>query len=998
MQVGIYLPLAASGLSEMEIRAEEVPGEILSMPNTANIASTHPQQWHLSRKGVPRTHPRFRRGGLDAHPRQERSNWHTERLDLRVGRTADPLRCRLRVGMKPTPTEGCCCFFSLNCTFPLALVLRGGVACLLLIGFLLLLVGQSSVAFASTGLTGSEPTLNLQIDLDGTTKVGYWLPVQAQLGNAGASFRGTLVVRTYSGPPRSAGRITALSSWSFEEPVSLPHGAQQQINLSVPYTLSPSDPQGVVAMLLDQRGKTIATQTQTVFTLKPGDLFVGILSDQQSGFDPLSIVSLPNQFDSLTLTNLDASTMPTSAAVLQNFDVLILDDFNTSTLSASQRIALQTWINDGGVLIDVGGPDWQRTLGTLPPALLPVTVDGSSTLPAGTPLIPVGSDDAQASGQKPAPTALQTSIPISTATLRSGQNATFDRESILSSGDTPLIVQAREGQGVIYYLAFDPAREPFSGWQSTSTLWHDLFFRALADRLLISNAAPTYATGPAQLLARGGIMQMLYPDARLALWTIGLLLACYLLVLGPVCYLLMRRNKRSNWGWRVMLGSIVVFSLLSYGLASYERGTSLVNNSISIIQLNQGSSSAHITTYMGVFVPNAGDYRVQIPGNVLAQPVSNLLTSSRAFLANNDPPTIITPQSQDTTITLSQNEPWTFQPIVAEQDRQLAGGITANLALRNNALVGTISNTLKTSLSDVYVLLPLGFIAIGSLPAGATQQINIPVQSAASSNTLADAIAKSGGLSASYFPYAQGGQPQSDFQRHIALLSALSGIGFDVLPCAGMCSHPLINKQVLVTPQGAPSGTLPQSGNDPLLATGTTATLIGWADTPLDGQDAVSINGSSPQGFHDNLIEMPLDITLATPSRIPPDYLPGQLIDAQGSDVQTVQPSVYTTATGNLTFEFTLPNDSPSPAGLTITIPNRLSSTLLSNTNNAQASLYNWRSATWDALSPASQNTFTVANAAAYIDPGGRILVRVANQGASSAKLVLARPSLSLQG
>ena len=883
-----------------------------------------------------------------------------------------------------------------------ASILQGSLACLLLIAFLQFFPGQSSVAFASTPEAGSGPTLQLQVNLDGTTKVGYWLPVQAQLSNSGASFYGTLSIRTYSGPPRPVGTISSVSPWSFEEPITLPHGTQQQINLSVPYALSPADPQGVVATLLDQHGKTIEIQTQTVFTLKPADLFVGILSDEQTGFDPLSIISLPNQFDSLTLTNLDASSMPTSAAVLENFDILILDDFNASTLSANQRTALQTWVNEGGILIEAGGPDWQRTLGPLPPTLAPVVVNGNATLPAHTPLLPVGSNDPPASGQKPSPTSLQTTIPISNATLRAGQDAIFDSETILSSGGTPLIVQAREGQGAIYYLAFDPAREPFSGWQSASTLWHDLLFRALADRLLISNTAPTYNTGPARLLTRGSIIQMLYPDARLALWTIGLLLVCYLLVLGPVCILLMRHKKRSAWGWRVVLGSIVVFSLLSYGLASYERGTSLVNNSISIIQFNQGSSSASITTYMGVFVPATGDYHVHIPGNVLVQPVSNLLLTPSPFLSNDEPPSVITPQTQGTTVTLADRQPWTFQPIAVEQDRQLQGGITAHLALRNGSLVGTISNTLKTSLSDVYVLLPHGFISIGSLPAGGTQQVNFPVQSATGTATLADQIAENSGLSASYFPYTQGQQPQSNFQRHIALLSALSGAGFNVLSCTGTCrSHPLINKSIIVTPQGLPTGALPQNGSDPLLSTGTTATLIAWADTPLDGQDTVSINGSSPQGFHDNFIEVPLDITLATPSHIPPDYLSGQLIDAQGSDVQTIQPSVYTTTMGNLTFEFSLPgNTSSSPAGLTLTVANRLNSAskLLSSTNNVQASLYNWQIGKWDALSPTNQDTFTVSNPAAYIDPGGRILVRISKQQTSTATLILARPSLNLSG
>lgn len=880
---------------------------------------------------------------------------------------------------------------------------RAGLPLLLLTMLFLLFPAQAFAAIQDThgqGMTGSGPTLQLQVNLDGTTKVGYWIPVQAQLSNDGVSFHGTLSVQVYSGPPGFGARITDVSSSSFALPVTLAHGAQQQVNLSVPFALSPALPRGIIATLRDQQGKTVTSQTSPVFTLKPGDLFFGLLSDEQTGFDPLNAVSLPNQFDSLTLTALDASSMPTAVTVLQNFDVLILDDFQSSTLSAAQLLALQTWVNQGGILIEIGGANWQRTLGLLPPALLPVVVNGSATLPAGTRLLPVGADDTQQGGQKLS-TTLQTAIPISSATLRTGTTA-FDSETILSANGNPLMVQARAGQGSIYYLAYDPASGPFPGWPSTGTLWRDLLFRALADRLLIPNTATLYPTGPAQLLTRGGVLQMLYPDARLALWTIGLLLVTYLLILGPVCILLLRNKKYRHWGWRVALGSVVVFSLLSYGLASYERGTSLVDNSISIVQLNAGGSSAHITTYMGVFVPGAGDYRVQIPGKALAQPVANLLSTSAPFLSDSDPPSVITPATQGiaaTTITLLQREPWTFQPIVAEQDRQLPGTLSASLTLRNNTLVGTLRNTLPTSLSDVYILLPHGFVSLGNLSAASASQVNAALQGG-SSSLLANQLAASNGLSTPFFPYSQGGQPQGDFQRHMALLSALSGADFSLLSCPAPCNpKAFIGKQTVVTPNVIAPATQPTNGSDPLLATGTPATLIAWASTPLDGQDQVSINGDSPQGFHDNFIEMPLNISFATPSRIPPDYLTGQLIDAQGNDVQAVLPSVYSATTGNLTFEFALPTGIHATGNsLVLTVPNRLNSSTLSNANTVQASLYNWQSGTWDTLPSASQNTFVVTNAAAYIDPGGRILLRVSRQSTSTAALILARPSLRLGG
>ena len=68
-----------------------------------------------------------------------------------------------------------------------------------------------------------------------------------------------------------------------------------------------------------------------------------------------------------------------------------------------------------------------------------------------------------------------------------------------------------------------------------------------------------------------------------------------------------------------------------------------------------------------------------------------------------------------------------MNPIVSEQDSQLPGSITTHLALENNRLVGTITNTLNTPLSDLYILFPHSFVPIKHIGAGATVTINSPV-------------------------------------------------------------------------------------------------------------------------------------------------------------------------------------------------------------------------------------------------------------------------------
>ncbi|HWZ18211.1 MAG TPA: hypothetical protein VNW73_05405, partial [Ktedonobacteraceae bacterium] len=215
------------------------------------------------------------------------------------------------------------------------------------------------------------PALQLTVGFEDDSRVDYWTPVQVALSNEGSNFSGVVSVTTYSSFARQV-VVGSTLPWSYQASVVLPHGTQKQINLDIPLYETPAVPQGIVATLSNNNGKVITSQTATPYILRPGSLLIGILSDhtaESPEFSSLSKVSLPDPGRDIELATLNASTMPDVAEVLDNFDVIVLDDFTTSTLNPAQLNALQTWINRGGAFIEIGGSDWQRTLGALPPQL-----------------------------------------------------------------------------------------------------------------------------------------------------------------------------------------------------------------------------------------------------------------------------------------------------------------------------------------------------------------------------------------------------------------------------------------------------------------------------------------------------------------------------------------------------------------------------------------------------------------------------------------------------
>lgn len=896
------------------------------------------------------------------------------------------------------------------------------VLAVIALAFVLSFFLSLSHASAHTISTSSnEPTFQVTAGFDGRARDGNWIPVQITLRNDGPDFSGTISIRTSNAQANGVFPGVPISPSSYQKPITLPNGAQKQVTLYVPLYYGM---QSVIVNLLNSNGNLVQSQVTNVNLINSGDIFVGILSDSTTGFGPLSAVSLPNSGGSVITEFLTASTLPAIADVLKNFNFIVLDNFSTRTLSQNQIFALQTWVNEGGVVLAVGGPEWQRTLSALPPSLLPVTANGTTMLPPGTSILPVGSSGAQNSDSDE----LQSAVTISTATTASGTALSYT-ETVLASGTVPLIVQAHHGKGSICYLALDPTLEPIVGWTGASTLWKDLLLRTLGDNAFASQFSSGYLQ-VAPPFSIDSLLQTLLPNTIPSPWLLAVLLIGYLVVLGPVRFLFVRSHKRRDWNWRIILGSIAVFSLLTYGLALHEKGTSILSNSISIVQLSQDGSTEHTTTYLGVFVPNQGNFQVHVPGNGLVQPSPNDYYSGSFNGNGGQTDTTITPVGDGFDVNLLGVNTWTLHSVVSEQDHPMSGRIVSHLVLQNSTLTGTVTNTLGYSLRDVYVLMPNSYVGIGNLAPGQTQQVNLSLNNATSNAvtgpaiTLASQIASANGLPPYYYEYSNGPQ-ETETQRHIEILTALSGTGYYGGPCTGLCSMPLgasgssvavvsgkatgssssavspstVRANIAPAPGGPPISIPPQS--DPLLVAGAPATLIGWATNANPGN--VTVNGNTPDGQQETLIQAPLNVNFSGTVSLPSSLIPGQVIDATGNNIQFVGPGIYTMSTGSITFEFVLPSIANLQiSNLAITEPANLTQIVSSasgtSTDGGQiATLYNWHTRGWDSIALSSSG-ITISNTNAYIGPGGRILVQFANSDSSLNTVVIGKPQLSVQG
>ncbi len=836
---------------------------------------------------------------------------------------------------------------------------------ILVIAFLLIAIFGFGYLFrpARAYASSSGPTMQINAGFGAYFRVGAWVPLYITLSNNGPDFNGTL---STSNPVSLVWQDTysMVPALDYQQPVVIHHGVQKQITLYLPITAQ-ANTLNIAVQLLDSHGKLIRSQSISLHQVFPGDVLVGLLSDQVENFDALKNVAPLNSIDSMVVEYLNAQNMPSMEAVLANFNIIVLDSFHTSSLTSAQLRALYLWVQQGGSLIEVGGPNWQQTISILPANLQPVSFKGTSILPAGVHLLPV-EISASISSDNPISDQLQVPVPISNAAV------TGDTKTIVSASGVPLLVQAQSGQGLIFYLAFDPALDPIAHWSQSTLLWRSLVIRSLGAQLLQANTQQNFGGHMPYYLAK--LQHLLLVNLLPTPWILLFLFLCYLLILGPVRWLIIRRTKRRQWSWRIILGAIVVFTLLNYAVAFYQGRASIFNNSVSIIQLNNHSSLAHSTTYHGVYVPFASansTIQVQLPGGSLVQAyVDGSQQSEQAD---------ITAIPQATHVQISDTNIKYVDALEAEQDIALQGSIVSHLVLSQGMLSGTVTNTLSTALSDVYVLMPHNIMRVGNIAAGQTTRVTFPLNTTSTNGsqagcaTLVNQVVKGQtGIITQYDHLFTRSvvQSASERQRHLSLLAFM---------LAGQCT------------------------NASFSVPGSPATLIGWADQPLAGENAVTVNTTHAGGLHETAVVAALAIGYAPgPLTIPADVITGQLVDTQALGIHLLTSGAYAFAHGHITFELSLPSLKHFLVQ-SMTLSQPVDTSILPAEQPAAHSplhiaLYNWHTDSWQIIHLTQSTPFSTQDTRQYFSPDGRMLVQYVNLGNDYSEIAFTMPSLTVTG
>ena len=839
----------------------------------------------------------------------------------------------------------------------------------------------------------------------GAYLIGEWLPVRVTLTNPQGGQSRRVTVRVSGGTNGYAP--------VYDREVDLPSPSRKEITL---YTYDGTYNRGFFVKVLDGEREISSITVSAEPFEAPSNMIVAVASSDTSllnvlkGEDVGHIVEPllssygyygPNPSSptsgsgTATVAHITLGDIPPLSQALDSLGAIILDGVDTGTLSEEQRAALEAWVARGGTLVATyrpGGVDTLAGLGDLPP----VTVSGSSDVSSLSPLVDlIGLP-------------ITTTGPIAVGNAQVKEGPAYSSRVLATGADgTPLMVVRDLGLGQVVYLGLSPALPPLKGWEGTVHLVKRLFSE---HDLRISYGAslrtsPEYSYmgfpgGGAVFETYGGLFAL--PGLELPdPWLIGGFLLLYIIVIGPVNFIVLRRLRRAEMAWITIPVLVALFSIVAYALALGSKGASLLSIRANVIHTVEGIEQASLAQHFGLYSPARRTYRLDLN-------TDSVLTEINAYGYYQGPTSIKPPVigGNGTTSTGDVNiDTWSLRGFLAQHAARLQSPLQADLHLGQNEILGSVTNRTNGPLEDVALVRGRALQYIGYMAPGETVDVHLDVSTGIFDNsTPTNLLPPPAGVVAQqpggyYGPgNSSNNQPQRLYDRKVALLSAA------LYPFVS--GEPPTDMNVIMLAWGpAPSTQFGVQGYST-----TSEDVNVWADLVRVKADA------NDQGRLDFLRSDSVPYTIYAPGNNPAILPMGQAYSGASAQAQMLSTQFYVGSSQPQPFPaptpiFPLQPGQPAPgAGIRLAPYADLQFRLPTGTEPSNLTLkytvkvtdedvvldllaYNVATGAWDKLSTLEQSTtaneISIPNPTHYTGSAGDITLRILSSAETNLDAVL---------
>lgn len=533
-------------------------------------------------------------------------------------------------------------------------------------------------------------TLDVNIGFDGAYVVQQITPVRGTITNVGEDFTGELQVKAFT---YENGEMQYSKYAIYAQPMTLAKGTTKQVSMDIGMS---TIRRSVQISLVDTNGNVVFLQNVPVEAVSPDAIVFGVLTEQPTQLQYFSqIQTLYTEENMNQVFFLNADTFPDSEGVLANFHAIVIDDFDTTTLRPEQIDVLRSWVDRGGLLILGTGAHAQKVLSGLD--FLPVQIGESTQLSQVTDI----------TGNT-----LTFSTPLQVTALQAE-----GLQSVWSSGQTPLTSKLSYGGGTVLLHHFALGLAPFSALAERAdvleTLYLQIAANAFSNRVYFDWNQMQYSADRFPALSSGQI------------WMIFGVVLVYIVVVGPVLYLVLKKKDRREWGWVAIPALSILFMAAMFVFTRQSVYQNSLLNTAAIVECEQGSTQAKASVAFAMKSPQQGAVTFRSENNIPIQPtIDNGWYGDRAYTSELEYKVVT---GENTEVTFYDNMAWASNVLYASKIFDLGGTIESSVHLQDDKIQGELNNQTNVAFEDVVLDVGGIVVRIGALGAGETKAIEIPV-------------------------------------------------------------------------------------------------------------------------------------------------------------------------------------------------------------------------------------------------------------------------------
>jgi len=640
---------------------------------------------------------------------------------------------------------------------------------------LLMLITFFLPSNAYSSKSGADIEMEVKAGYDGVARLGTYIPFRILVINKGRAVEGEIQIEV---------KIDSQSKTILSKPVSLPEGATKEVVISAPVLTAR---RGVNVSFLE-KGKTLKKTEYTFTKLIPPDIkVIGVLSSDNAAYSFLNGALIPQAENAAygekikimqaagiamastieakagrTLSKVESilipltgETFPEDIKALVGFDILIISNFDTGTLSEGQLNVLEKWVEDGGTLVIGTGASWQKVYNSLPEALKKFSVTGTTSVNPPEDLTEFAG--AGFSGNKKLDIVTgdigfeyikeevvnednknneneeENSELEGQKELQNIYSANID-EVITGDQENPLAVKYIHNSGRILFLAFDPAMEPVVSWSGKQAFWENILFHSSNVRRVFEDMPGYYLSNYSESYYFDDLTGQVPEDRNPPFLFMFVTIIVYIIIVGPVMYIFLKKKDKRDFSWIAIPAAALICLFVIYLVGFKTRYRTAVLNTASMIHLDMENQRTDITTGMGIFNNKRGNLKLtysekdNIDFNIAQSSSRNYVV----YADGKEPDGKVVSKlvlAEPINYELYNVSMWESKNLTAKRREIFQDKIVSSMKISDGKIRVVINNTTKYDFMDAFISIGSNFIDAGDILSGEEKVIEADLNS-----------------------------------------------------------------------------------------------------------------------------------------------------------------------------------------------------------------------------------------------------------------------------